>query len=118
DAAEARVLDLEPRTPGVDGLPLLGGWVRQLRRDPSDPHGRTLLGLSIGIERVELDTGRREWAVTPEVMAMAGIEGRLQPQAFDVDERGAVAYVAAYDADFSQVQLYRVGLDGGEPHRP
>lgn len=118
DPAERQALDLEPDTQELDPLPLLGGWVRQLRRDPADPEGRTLLALSTGIERVELRSGRRHWAVAPETMARAGIDGRLQPQAFDVDDDGRLAYLAAYDADFSQVRLYRVGLDGAEPVVP
>jgi hypothetical protein len=118
DPARAEALDLEPRTTEPDALPLLGGWVRQLRRDPADPEGRTLLALSTGIERIELRSGRRHWAVAPDVMAQAHIDGRLQPQAFDVDDAGTLAYLAAYDADFSQVRLYRVGLDGAAPAVP
>lgn len=118
DPVRAEALDLEPDTPEADALPLLGGWVRQLRRDPADPEGLTLLALSTGIERIDLRSGRRHWAVSPATMATAGIAGRLQLQAFDVDEAGALAYLAAYDDDFSQVQLYRVGLDGAEPAEP
>lgn len=110
DPARAEPLDLDPGTAIVDPLPLLGGWVRQLRRDPGDPQGRTLLALSTGLERIELRTGRRSWVVSPETMEEAGIGGRLQPQAFDVDDAGERAYLAAYDADFSQVRLYRVSL--------
>lgn len=119
DPARRQALDLEPDTPEPDGLPLLDGWVRQLRRDPSDPEGLTLLALGTGIERVDLRTGRRHWAVSPEAMQAAGIGGRLQPQAFDVDDAGALAYLAAYDDDFSQVRLYRASLqDDGEPAVP
>lgn len=118
DPARAEALDLEPSTAEPDALPLLGGWVRQLRRDPADPQGLTLLALSTGIERIDLRSGQRHWAVSPDAMAEAGIAGRLQPQAFDVDDVGALAYLAAYDADFSQVRLYRVGLDGTVPAVP
>jgi hypothetical protein len=93
--------------------------VRQLRRDPSDPQGLTLLGLSTGIERIELVSGRRRWVVAPDTMEQAGIGGRLQPQAFDVDDAGELAYVAAYDSDFSQVRLWRVSLrEDGTPAMP
>ncbi len=118
DPVGGEALDLDPSSDAMDGLPLLGGWVRQLRRDPADPTGRTLLGLSTGIERIELATGVRRWAVDPERFAEAGIEGRLQPQAFDVDDTGTMAYLAAYDADFSQVRLYRVDLHGNAPAVP
>jgi hypothetical protein len=118
DPARAQALDLEPNTAEPDALPLLGGWIRQLRRDPADPEGRTLLALSRGIERIELRSGRREWALPPAAMAQADIDGRLQPQAFDVDDSGTLAYLAAYDADFSQVRLYRAGLDGAAPTVP
>ncbi|MEM7151865.1 MAG: hypothetical protein AAF799_03440 [Myxococcota bacterium] len=116
DAGEA--LDLDPATEEPEPLPLLGGWVRQLRVDPMDAKRQTLLGLSTGIERIELSTGIRRWALPPEAMAEAGIGDRLQPQAFDVDASGTVAYLAAYDPDFSQIRLYRAGLDGAEPRAP
>ncbi|MEX1365228.1 MAG: hypothetical protein AB1Z98_19025 [Nannocystaceae bacterium] len=118
DPAAGEALDLDPATEPADGLPLLGQWVRQLRRDPADPEGLTLLALSTGIERIRLATGEREWAVSPQTMAAAGIGEPFQPQAFDVDDRGTQAYLAAYDADFSQVRLYRVGLDGEPPTVP
>jgi hypothetical protein len=119
DPARAEPIDLDPDTEGVDPLPLLGGWVRQLRRDPSDPEGLTLLALSTGIERIELRSGRRSWALSPQTMAEAGIDGRLQPQAFDVDDAGERVYLAAYDPDFSQVRLYRASLSpDGEPAVP
>lgn len=119
DPARSEALDLAPETAEPDALPLLDGWIRQLRRDPADPEGRTLLALGSGIERIELRTGRRSWAVSPDAMAAAGIGGRLQPQAFDVDDAGRLAYLAAYDDDFSQVRLYRVSLhDEGEPAVP
>lgn len=119
DPARAEAIDLDPATAAADPLPLLGGWVRQLRRDPSDAQGRTLLALSTGIERIELRSGRRSWVVSPDAMDEAGIGGRLQPQAFDVDDAGELAYLAAYDPDFSQVRLYRVSLVAdGEPAVP
>jgi hypothetical protein len=118
DPARAEALDLEPETVEPDALPLLGSWVRQLRRDPRDPQGQTLLALSTGLERIELASGGRHWAVPPAALAQANIDGRLQPQAFDVDDTGTLAYLAAYDADFSQVRLYRVGLDSAEPTVP
>ena len=41
-----------------------------------------------------------------------------QVLAFDLADDGSVAYLAAYDADYSQVRLYRVGLDGAAPEIP
>lgn len=118
DPQQREALDLAPDTADADGLPLLGEWVRQLRRDPADARGLTVLALSRGIERIDLSTGRRRWAVPPERFAQAQIDDRLSPQAFDVDDEGERAYLAAYDRDFSQVRLYRVGLDGREPATP
>ncbi|MCX4245447.1 YncE family protein [Paraliomyxa miuraensis] len=118
DPSEPSAMDLDPGTAPYEALPLLGGWVRQFRRDPTDPDGLTILALSTGIERIDLRTGRRQWAVSPEDMAEADIAGRLQPQAFDVDDDGTLAYLAAYDADFSQVRLHRVNLHGNEPRVP
>ncbi|MCB9713023.1 MAG: hypothetical protein H6712_04165 [Myxococcales bacterium] len=118
DPALGEALDLDPDTTAADALPLLGAWVRQLRRDPADVGGRTLLALSTGIERVELDSGIRRWVVPPEAMEAAGIGDPFQPQAFDLADDGSVAYLAAYDADYSQVRLYRVGLDGAAPEIP
>lgn len=118
DPARGQALDLDPHEAAPQGLPLLGEWARQLRRDPTDADGLTLLALSRGIERIELASGQRHWAVPPPAFARAGIDGRLLPQAFDIDAEGARAYLAAYDPDFSQVRLYRVGLDGREPATP
>lgn len=111
-------LELDPDREHPAGLPLHGQWVRQLRRDPADEGGLTLLGLSTGIERIDLRTGIRTWALPPEAMDAAGIGEPFQPQAFDVADDGTTAYLAAYDADFSQVRLYRAGLDGAEPSVP
>ncbi|MEM9458756.1 MAG: hypothetical protein AAGF11_31555 [Myxococcota bacterium] len=118
DPKQREAIDLVPETPEAEGLPLLGEWVRQLRRDPADARGLTVLALSRGIERINLGTGHRHWAVPPERFAEVDIDDRLSPQAFDVDEQGEQAYLAAYDRDFSQVRLYRVGLDGHEPATP
>lgn len=111
DTTTGEALDLDPSTEVADALPLMGGRARQLRRDPTDPSGRTLLALNMGIERIDLQTGVRTFAVSPDAMAQAGLTGRLQLQAFDVDSTGSVAYLSAYDTDFSQVQLYRVELE-------
>jgi hypothetical protein len=56
--------------------------------------------------------------VPPESFAAAGIGGMRQPQSFDVDDDGAIAWLAAYDEDFVQVRLYRVALDSGDPPEP
>jgi hypothetical protein len=118
DTAAAALVDLDPSTPVVDGLRSAGAWVRQLRRDPADPSGHSVLALSTGIERFEFATGTVEWAVDPARFVDAGIGEVLLPQSFAVAAAGDVAYVAAYDEGFSQVQLYWVGLDGGEPTVP
>lgn len=118
DVAAGGPVDLDATREGVQGLRSAGAWLRQLRRDPADPRAQTLLGLSTGIERFGLQDGTVVWAVAPERFAAAGIGEPLQPQAFAVDAAGTQAFVAAYDRDFSQVRLYRVGLDDAAPQVP
>ena len=118
DLAQQRVLDLDADEDGAQGLRSAGAWLRQLRRDPSDDDGLTLLALSTGIERFDLRERTVEWVVAPETFAAAGLGSMRQPQSFDVDDDGAIAWLAAYDEDFVQVQLYRVALDGGSPAVP
>jgi hypothetical protein len=118
DLPSRQLVDADPERDGVQGLATLGTWTRQLRRDPGDPTGHTLLGLSTGIERIDLDAGEVTWAVPASRFVAVGLDDFLQPQAFDVDAAGDTAYLAAYDADFSQVRLYEVGLDGNDPELP
>lgn len=118
DTAARAPVDLDPDAPGAQGLRSAGEWLRQLRRDPADPAAHTLLGLSTGIERFDLDGATVAWAVPPEAFVAADIGESLQAQSFAVDETGTTAWIAAYDRDFTQVQLYQVGLDGAEPQIP
>ncbi len=115
DLVSSTALDLDPKRPGPQGLRSAGTWVRQLRRDPLDPASHTLLALSTGIERFDLAAGTVRWAVAPERFAAAGLGGPQQLQSFAVAPDGRQAAVAAYDADFAQVQLYMIGLDDHEP---
>lgn len=117
DMAAGQPIDLDANTDGVQGLRSAGEWLRQLRRDPTDASGHSVLALTTGLERFDLAAGTVEWAVEPARFAAAGIADLLQPQAFATGE-ASIAYVAAYDADFGQVQLYEVGLDGAEPQVP
>jgi hypothetical protein len=120
-----------PLDPGSGALRVRGRWIRQLRRDRTDPEGTTLLALTTGIERIDLKTQEVTWAVTEDAFVAAGIDHFYLPQAFDVSDDGAMAYLASYAADddtvscacdwsacFEQVRLYRVGLDGREPRVP
>jgi hypothetical protein len=118
DTEAAAPIDLDAKADGVQGLRSEGAWLRQLRRDPADASGHTVLGLTTGIERFDLANARVQWAVAPERFAAAGIGDMLQPQSFAIGETGALAYVAAYDEGFGQVQLYVVGLDDHEPQVP
>lgn len=118
DTGAQALVDLDPSDAAVDGLRSGGEWVRQLRRDPKDPTGHSVLALSTGIERFSLAEGAVVWAVDPGRFDDAGIGDLLQPQSFAVSKDGSVAYVAAYDENFSQVQLYTVGLDGNTPMIP
>lgn len=118
DLAARTVLDLDASRDGAQGIRSEGAWLRQLRRDPQDHAGHTVLALSTGIERIDLGAGTRAWAVTPARFAAVGLGGGRALQAFDVDEGGETAFVAAYDDDFAQVRLWRVGLDDHEPAEP
>lgn len=118
DPDERLAVDLDGDTPGGQGLALQGTWLRQLRADPAEPSGRTLLGLTTGIERIDLEAGTVTWAATEDAFARAGIDDVFLPQSFAVSADGRTAYLAAYVRDFSEVQLFVVGLDGGEPTTP
>jgi len=118
DMIAAQPIDLDASKDGVQGLRSEGAWLRQLRRDPGDASGHTVLALSTGLERFDLAAGMVSWAVPPARFAAAGIADLPQPQAFAMNETGTLAYVAAYDADFGQVQLYEVGLDDAAPQVP
>jgi hypothetical protein len=110
--------DLDAERPGLQGIELQGQYVKQLRRDPNDTDAHTLLALTTGIERIDLETGEVSWAVDDASFEAAGIDHRRLPQSFDVSDDGTLAYVAPYERDFDEVRLFRVGLDGREPRTP
>lgn len=115
DLASGAVHDLDPATPGAQGLALLGSWARQFRLDPGDPSGRTALVLTTGLERVDLSSGTSSWAVADTRLRAAGLTDYRLPQAFDLGPDGDDIYLAAYRADFSEVALFRAALDRDEP---
>ncbi|MCY1069624.1 hypothetical protein OV090_33090 [Nannocystis sp. RBIL2] len=117
DLAGRTVLDLDDATEGVQGIALLGPYPKQLRRDPADASGHTALVLTSGVERVDLSRGTSEWAVAPEVLAEAGIDG-FDPQAFVLAQDGASIFLTATDGEFPSAAVFQVGLDGGEPAAP
>ncbi len=81
DLASGAVHDVDPQTPGAQGLALLGAWARQFRLDPADPTGRTALVLTTGLERVDLSSGTSAWAVSEARLQAAGLTDYRQPQA-------------------------------------
>jgi hypothetical protein len=115
DAATGAVHDLDPDAPGAQPLALQGEWARQWRLDPSDPSGRTALILTTGVERIDLSAGTVEWAIAPELLQAAGIEGRTLPQAFDLGPAPGEVYLAAYRPDYSEVAIFRAALDSDAP---
>ncbi|PCC67558.1 hypothetical protein SAMN02745121_02195 [Nannocystis exedens] len=117
DLAARAVLDLDAATEGTQGIALLGPYPKQIRRDPADAAGHTALVLTSGVERVDLSRGTAEWAVAPEVLAEAGIDG-FDPQAFVLAQGGASIFLAATDGEFPAAAVFHVGLDGGEPAAP
>jgi len=111
------VLDLDAETEGAQGIALLGTYPKQIRRDPADDASHTALVLTSGVERVDLSRGTSEWAVAPEVLAAAGIDG-FDPQAFALAPDGASVFIAATDGEFPAAAVFQVGLDGAEPAEP
>jgi len=117
DSVSQSPIDLDPMTDGMQGLALEGAWPRQIRVDPADPSGETILVLTSGIERVHVPSATRSWAVTAESLEAAGILG-FANQAFVTDEAGEVAYITAADGDYPAAAVYRVGIDGAAPTTP
>jgi hypothetical protein len=111
------VIDLAPDADGAQAIPLLGTYPKQFRRDPADPAGHTALVLTSGVERVDLSRGTSSWAVAPEVLAAAGIDG-FDPQAFALAPDGASVFITATDGEFPRAAVFHVGLDGREPTAP
>ncbi len=107
DRASGRLYDLDPNTEGIQGIPLRGSWARQWRLDARDPSGHSLLVLSEGIERIDLDTWTSSWVIAPDVLAELGISSYLQPQAFALTAEGQALYLASYTEDFAEVVVDR-----------
>lgn len=115
---EARAaIDLDPDAEGSQAIALRGTYPKQFRRDPADPAGHTALVLTSGVERVDLSRGTSSWAVAPEVLAAAGVDG-FDPQAFALAADGASVYITATDGEFPNAAVFHVGLDGREPTAP
>ncbi len=117
--------DFDEDAMGGQGLPLRGAWLRQLREDPTEP--TSVLGLTSGIERIDLGALQSDWLVPPEAFASAGIGHYQQPLSFDVDDAGERAWVAAYlpaaptdcsidpSMCFDHAQLFEVDLTEAQP---
>ncbi len=114
DLASGAPIDLDAGAAGPQALPLLGPWPKQVRRDPTDPDGHTVLVLTSGLERVDLVHGTSSWAVPPETLAMVGVDG-YDVQAFEVAADGASTWILATDGDFPQSAVFRVALAGEGP---
>ncbi len=112
DLVGGAAIDLDADAAGPQGLPLLGTWAKQVRLDPADPTGHTVLVLTSGVERVDLTGAGASWAVTPEVFASVGVDG-YDLQAFEVAADGASAFILATDGDYPTSALFKVALDGG-----
>ena len=117
DTASHSAIDLDPNTEGVQGLALEGAWPRQIRVDPSDQSGETILVLTSGIERIHVPTASRSWAVSAESLEAAGITG-FDTQAFVTDDAGQVAYLSATDGTYPASAIYRVSIDDAAPAAP
>lgn len=129
DPTSGAVYDRDPDRDGTQGIELQGTWLKQLRRDPTDPEGLTLLGLTTGIERLDLRAGTSSWLVAPAAFETASIRHYQLPIAFDISSDGRVLVVAAYgpppgdDVDctadpgpcFDQARLFYAELDAPAP---
>jgi len=117
--------DFDETAEGGQGLVLQGAWLKQLRPDPTNAHG--FLGLTSGIERIDLETLESSWLVDPEAFAAVGIQHEQQPLAFTLDPSGRWAWVAAYVAQgeascaidpgpcFDHAQLFEIDLHADVP---
>lgn len=103
---------LAPETgESLDSIALEGEWTRQLRRDPSDPS--VLYALSNALLRIDLGSGSTQAVIPSSVFADLGLDDPLLPQSFAVDWDTGAVFLAAYDAGFTGVTIYRGSLDGG-----
>ncbi len=109
DVMDPALIDLEPGTSGVQGIPLPCAWSREHRAHPTQPGH--LLVLCEGVVDVDLDAATWDWHVPPEYFPGGGEMNYLQPQDFVVSEDGATTVVAIYTADFSEVELWAVHGD-------
>ena len=109
DELARTVVDVDPSTPALDALELPGERTRQHRPDPRDAEAAYLL--ANGLMRVDLAEREVHWVSSPERFAEVGLLDPLQPQAFDLDASGARAFVAAYDAGWERVDVYRLELE-------
>ena len=94
-------------------IELLGHYARQVRADPSSPDGLTVLVLTTGVERVDLASRSVSWAVDEALLDAAGIGGEYQPLAFAI-HRDQTIYLAAFNAAFTSVDIWRVSLSGAQ----
>ncbi len=117
DLATGAAIDLDPEAAGDQGIALLGPWPKQVRLDPADPTGHTVLVLTSGVERVDLSRGTSAWAVEPGVLAEVGVDG-FDPQAFAVAADGASVYLLATDGDYPTAAVHHIGLDAGAAPEP
>jgi hypothetical protein len=104
-------IDAASCQPYEQTLTNLGWFARAVRQDPSDHQGHTVVMLTTGLERVNLATGDVSWLVSDETLASVGIEG-FQAQSFDFHGKDTV-YLAAYRADYSAVDVWRISLADG-----
>ncbi len=108
-------VDMASCQPYETALAFAGELPRQLRLDPSDPAGQRLLALTTGLERIDLGSGARTWAVDAAAFAAHGMRG-YQLQSFALTADGTQAMVAAYRDEeghrFDAIDIWAVELDG------
>lgn len=115
----ARLVAIDTTTrevlPAADGVTpgsvvLLGQGAKQIRLDPADPSGTTLLVLTGGLERVDLVTGQVSWVIPDTTFVDAGIS-RLQLSQFDVAADGRLYFSVSGD-EWPAFGLWRASATG------
>src|SRR5690606_28385132 len=121
DELRGELRDFDEATPGVQGYELPGRWPRQWRdldQGATTASRSQILLLNTGILELDLEAGASQWRVAPERFEAVGIVDERQPQSFDLNADGTHAYVAAYTADFEQVEVFEFSLQDDSPGKP
>jgi hypothetical protein len=107
-------IDLAQKKVYASAIPINGRWLKQIRKDPSDAKGHTILTLSSGIERVNLATGEVSVLVSSAQLesAAGGSDMHFRISDFDINAEGTKAYLAIATDDYLSMSIWQADLDG------